>query len=366
MKPHITKPLCLALLASFVSVNVFDGSVEAATLPGVTNTIAQQATLDATSHHLDLLRSRINKPAPCTLSKAGLEMPAQRNNTHLVYEGGYDSISGQAAMGKYSRTWNGLLLGVDRQLCCCATLGVAFGYEHSIARAPETRFANDTYFIDLYSAVRTGKYDHKFTAGVGIFNFDTRRGTTATTTTGTTTTSDFALAKGSMNAHSIDIGYELSRDFTVESWYGLNGIVTPFLDFNYAYIDIDNLREHGAGEASLKTDFDSMNLVQLALGGRYTVQFRGLSKQDNGTLCFSAAAVAEFSDHRPDAVVGIAGTGTDSYKVKSLKRQPFYGQFGIDAVLPLTTNWDMVAGGYGRVGNDRGSITGNVGLQYSF
>lgn len=326
---------------------------------GVSNTIAQHAVLDATSHHLDTLRSRINAPTPCTMGKGGWEMPVRRNDVWMVYTGGYDSISSQAAMGKYSRTWNGLLLGMDRQLCCHATLGLAFGYENGIARTSETKFDTDTYFIDLYSAVRTGSYDHKLSVGVGIFDFDTRRGITVSAPG-----HDFAAtAQGSMTAHSINVGYELSRDFVLESQ---NAVATPFFDVNYAYIDINNLREHGAGEASLNTQYDNLNLVQLGLGARYTMQFRALPQRERGTLTASASAVFELSDRSPDALNSFVGAEGLPFSVESSKRDCFYGQFGLNATIPLSEQLDLVAGGYGRVGAKRGSVTGNVGLHYEF
>ena len=326
---------------------------------GVSNTIAQHAVLDATSHHLDTLRSRITAPTPCTMGKGGWEMPARRNDVWMVYTGGYDSISSQSTMGKYSRTWNGLLLGMDRQLCCHATLGLAFGYENGIARAPETKFDTDTYFIDLYSAVRTGSYDNKLSVGVGIFDFDTRRGITVSAPG-----HDFAAtAQGSMTAHSINVGYELSRDFVLESQ---NAVATPFFDVNYAYIDINNLREHGAGAASLNTQYDNLNLVQLGLGARYTMQFRALPQRERGTLTASASAVFELSDRSPDALNSFVGAEGLPFSVESSKRDCFYGQFGLNVTIPLSEQLDLVAGGYGRVGAKRGSVTGNVGLHYEF
>ena len=347
----------MATMVAAAPVCAADDTVSAS-LSGVTNTIAQQGALDSVSHHLDTLRMRIKRPTPCTVDKCGPKMPAKRNDAWMVYTGGYDSVSSQAGMGKYSRTWNGLLLGVDRQLCCCATLGVAFGYENSISRSTATKFDTDTYYIDLYSAIRTGKYDHKLTLGVGILNYDTHRGIR-------TDESDVirdVTATGSMNGHTVNVGYELSRDYVVERW---DGVATPFMSVNYAYIDIDNLRENGAGDAGLKTDFDSMNLLQIGLGVRYTMEFRGLPRQERSTLSLSAAAVCEFSDHRPDAVNQFYGRD-DTFGTRSLKRAPFFGQFGMTAEVPLSPSWDLLAGGYGRVGAKRGSVTGNIGLGYEF
>lgn len=327
-------------------------------LGGVGVTAAQHTALDAASHHLDTLRSRITLPTPCSWDKGVRRMPDRRNDLWAVYEGGYDHMDGQAAMGSYSRTFQGLLMGYDRQLCCYATLGIAFGYENSIARSSGVRVDDDIYFIDLYSGVRTGKLDHKFSVGVGLHDFDTSRGIRIAAPG-----HDFsARSEGSMDATSINAGYELSYDYQLTD----KAVVTPYLDVNYAYIDIDNLQERGAGAASLTTGFDTMHLVQVALGARMDRRFTGLMNQERGTLTFHAQAVGEFSDRRPGAVSSFDFPDSPSFRVNSLKRAPFYAQIGMNAVLPLSLHWDMIGGAYGRLGHDRGSVTGNVGLRCSF
>lgn len=325
-------------------------------LSGTGNTIVQQAALDASSHHLDTLRSRITMPTPCTWEKGMREMPERRNDLWMVYEGGYDHLSSQAAMGAYSRTFQGLLLGYDRQLCCNATLGIAFGYENAISRSSGCRAEDDTYFIDLYSGVRTGKLDHKFSVGVGLHDFDTTRSVSVSAPG-----HDFlSSCTGSADATAINVGYELSYDYELSD----KSVVTPYLDVNYAYIDLDNLRE--SGEAGVTTDFDSLNLLQVALGARMDRRFTGLAHQDRGTLTFSAQAVGEFSERRPSALNRFNFGEGDSFRVNSLKRAPFYGQIGVNAILPLSAHWDMIGGAYGRLGHDRGSVAGNVGLRCSF
>lgn len=325
-------------------------------LSGAGNTIAQHAALDASSHHLDTLRSRITMPTPCTWEKGLRQMPERRNDLWMVYEGGYDHIDGQAALGAYSRTFQGLLMGYDRQLCCNATLGIAFGYENSISRSSGSRIDDDTYFIDLYSGVRTGKLDHKFSVGVGLHDFDSSR-RVSIAAPGYDFVSD---CSGSTDATAINVGYELSYDYQLTD----KSVITPYLDVNYAYINIDNLHEGGA--AGVTTDFDSLNLLQVALGARMDRRFTGLAHQDRGTLTFSAQAVGEFSERRPTALNSFSFDGGNSFRVDSLKRAPFYGQIGVNAVLPLSAHWDMIGGAYGRLGHDRGSVAGNVGLRCSF
>lgn len=327
-------------------------------LSGVSNTLAQHSALDGTSHHLDTLRSRITPPTRCTWDKGGYHMPERLNDAWAVYEGGYDHMSAQASMASYGRTFQGFLMGYDRQLCCNATLGIAFGYENSIARTSGARMEDDAYYIDLYSGVRTGNFDHKFTLGVGIHDFDSSRGITIAAPG-----HDYnGSASGSMKGHSINVGYELSYEYQLRN----DTLLTPYLDVNYAFIDLNNLRENGDYGAALTTEYDRMNLVQVALGARYERHFAGLQHQERGTFILSAQAVGEFSDRRPDARNHFEGIDGYSFEVDSLKRAPFYAQLGMDVILPLTPHWDMIGGAYGRLGHDRGSITGNVGLRYDF
>lgn len=325
-------------------------------LSGVGNTVVQHAALDASSHHLDTLRSRIVMPTPCTWDKGGYHMPERLSDAWIVYEGGYDHIGSQANMGAYNRTFQGLLLGYDRQLCCNATLGIAFGYEDSISRSSGTRADNETYFLDLYSGVRTGKFDHKFSVGLGWHNFDTKRHVSVSAP-GHDFDSDLT---GSADGLAFNVGYELSYEYRLSD----TAVFTPYLDVNYAYINLDNLKEGGA--AALTTDFDNMNLVQVALGARMDRHFAGLQHQERGTVTFSAQAVGEFSERRPGATCRFLDSEFGSFGVNSLKRAPFYGQIGMDVVLPLSAHWDMIGGAYGRLGHDRGSVAGNVGLRYDF
>lgn len=306
-------------------------------------TAVQQSLLDSTGHHMDILRSHI-RPAHCNYGKMGAEMPQQRNGLWMVYEGGYDRIKGDSTYKRYA---NGLLMGLDRQLNCNATLGVAFGYEHSNARQTPFKATDDTYFIDLYSAVRTGCYNHKFTVGVGLHDIDTTSGGNMLTMGNS----------GSMDTHTINAGYELSRDFRIcdRSFY------TPFLTVNYAYVDGGDIRENGAYARQI--NYDSMNLLQAGLGVAYHRTFRALPSQHDGTFGLSLAGVAEFSERHPDATINDMAWGG---KAKGNERKAFFGQLGMTLNIPMSDRTDMVAGAYGRLGQDRSSVTGNVGLRYAF
>ncbi len=338
-----------ALSAAVVVVCGVAGYASAA-VPGSSVTLVPMSVMDGSSFHLDTLRSRVQMPTPCAADKSGeLLVPEWRDSVWTSYVGGYNRFNGDHAhRSDYTRTFQGVLTGLDRQFCCNARAGVAFGYEESIARTDGTRFNDDAYYIDLYSAVKTGCLNHRFILGAGIHDFSTRRGFGA-----------WGTATGGVNAHSVNVGYELSRDYL----WSADTVATPFMTVNYAFTHFDHMHEHLNG-ARFDTAFDDVNLLQMGIGGRLTHTFTPIPGWGVATFSSSVAAVAEFSEHRAHAQHGMAGR--DSFGVSSMKREPFFVQLGFDLVMPMVAQWEMQAGVFGRLGPDRGGVAGNVGLQYSF
>ena len=208
---------------------------------------------------------------------------------------------------------------------------------------------NDTYFIDLYGAVKTGCLNHRMSVGVGLHDFSSgRHGGWDVLDT----------ASGCVDSTSINVGYELSRDYVVDT----RTTFTPFMMVNYSFSHYDALHEQ-VGSYSFESDFDDQNLLQVGLGARVAYKFNVMSDWEDTTLTSSLAAVVEFSEHK---VKGTHRFDDEAFGVSSMKREPFYGQLGFDLSMPMASQWEMQAGVYGRLGPDRGGVAGNVGLKYDF
>lgn len=350
MKLHIPMLLRRALAAVVVVVSGVAGYAFAA-IPGASVTLAPLSVLDGASYHLDTLRSRIRMPEPCAHDKIGTAvMPALKDSLWASYVGGYNRFSGDSSHpADYTRTFQGLLMGLDRQLCCNSLIGISFGYEEAIARTAGNRMDNDTYFIDLYGAVRTGCLNHKLSVGVGLHDFSSSRhgGWDVPVS-----------ANGGIDSHSISVGYELSRDYMVDS----RTVCTPFMMMNYSFSHYGTLNEH-AGRYKFASDYSDQNLLQAGVGARVAYKFNIVPGWEDATLTSSLAAVVEFSEHK---VKGIHRFEGETYDVSSMKREPFYGQLGVDLTMPMSSQWELQAGAYGRLGVDRGGVAGNVGLKYEF
>lgn len=347
MKLHITS-LWRRLSAVAVVITGAAGSAHALSSASSV-TLAPLSVLDGTSYHLDTLRSRIDMPEPCSRDKIGNPvMPSERDSLWVSYVGGYNRFSGDSSHpSNYTRSFQGLLMGLDRQLCCNSLVGVAFGYEESISRTSGARMDNDTYFIDLYAAARTGNLNHRVSVGVGIHDIGTSRGFEW-----------LGSAGGNADAHSINVGYELSRDYRINE----HAVATPFLMVNYGFSHYDTLQEPIGGN-EIDTSFADQNLLQIGVGGRMACDFNVMSCWENATLTTSLAAVVEFSEHRVNGTQSFMG---ESERVRSMKREPFYGQLGFDLDMPMANDWSLQAGVFGRLGPDRAGVAGNVGLQCDF
>ena len=348
MKSNITSLWRRLSAVAVVAVAGTAGSVHAMP-PASSVTLVPMSVLDGTSYHLDTLRSRIHMPTPCSSDKIGNKvMPEERDSFWMSYVGGYNRFAGDAAHpADYARSFQGLLLGLDRQLCCNSLVGIAFGYEESISRTAGARMDNDTYFIDMYAAMRTGCWNHRMSVGVGIHDISTGRGFDWLGST-----------SGGADAHSINLGYELSRDYRINE----RTVATPFMMINYGFSHYDSLHE-SIGPHEIASSFDDQNLLQIGIGGRMACDFNIVSGWEDATLTTSLAGVVEFSEHRASGKQTFMG---ESSRVSSMKREPFYGQLGFDLSMPMPNDWVVQAGVFGRLGSDRAGVAGNVGLQCDF
>ncbi len=345
---------------------------------GVSTTIAQHAVMDGSRHHMDTLRRWISlpecpvktvaAPAPVTVEANGkaprtvAAAPAKedpRSSVWATYTGGYDMVDDPAhEMGGYTRSSQGALLGYSRSLNCNMLLGLALGYENSISRSDSTRHDADSGYLDVYGAARTGRYNHRFSAGVGFHCFDAKRGVYVEApghSFSGTGTSEF-------DARSLNLGYELSTDVALSE----RSFLSPFFALNYAHHSFDTVTESGLGDAGLITELESINQLEAAFGARYAYSFNLVKNQAPATFTASAELKAEFADHAPNAWSRFAGHHELGFRTESLERSPLYGEIGAGLKVPFTTQWTGSASASYEFGSDRNAINVGAGVNYSF
>ena len=314
------------------------------------NLIVPNMMMDASRHHLSALRDHMNAPV-CTKDTQS------KGNVWAAYTGGHDFIGSDDNMGKYTHSYNGAIIGGDYAVNCNWAIGLSVGYQNSIARTDATRADADIISGDLYAVGRTGKFTHRFSMGLASYNTDVKRGTRiAAKGHGYD-----ALSTGSADGMSWNFGYQLSRSYAINEVSS----ITPYLAVDVALQRIDTMTEKGQGDASVVTDYEDFVQTDAALGVSYSHTFASFNQQ-RGMFAFDLAVHGEFSEHRATAQNHFVDSPQDTWKTRSAKRAPLYGELGGHVQVPFTEHFSGTAGVNFEFSDDRTYIGGHAGVNYRF
>ena len=314
------------------------------------NLIVPNMMMDASRHHLSALRDHMNAPV-CTKDTQS------KGNVWAAYTGGHDFIGSDDNMGKYTHSYNGAIIGGDYAVNCDWAIGLSVGYQNSIARTDATRADADIISGDLYVVGRTGKFTHRFSMGLASYNTDVKRGTRiAAKGHGYD-----ELSTGDADGMSWNFGYQLSCSYAINEV----SAITPYLAVDVALQRIDTMTEKGQGDASVVTDYEDFVQTDAALGVSYSHTFASFNQQ-RGMFAFDLAVHGEFSEHRATAQNHFVDSPQDTWKTRSAKRAPLYGELGGHVQVPFTEHFSGTAGVNFEFSDDRTYIGGHAGVNYRF
>ena len=314
------------------------------------NLIVPNMMMDSSRHHLSTLRDHMHAPV-CS------KTVESKGNLWAAYSGGHDFIGGDDNMDKYSRNYNGGIVGGDYAVNCNWAIGMSAGYEGSIARTTGARANVDTTFIDAYAVGRTGKFIHKFSVGVGIH----RASVTRATNIAAKGHDYHGVSKGKVRGNSVNFGYDVARLYAIDEVSS----VSPFFAVDLAIQSLKTLKETGQDDASVITKYKNFTQLDAALGVSYAHTFQAFAQQA-GVFSVSLAMHGEFSAHRATADNHFVGAPADTWKTRSAKRAPLYGELGGNVLVPFTEHFSGTAGMSFEFSADRTYIGGHAGVNYRF
>ncbi|MDO4955025.1 MAG: autotransporter domain-containing protein [Akkermansia sp.] len=314
------------------------------------NLIVPNMMMDASRHHLSNLRDHMATPV-CTKDYKS------KGNVWAAYVGGHDFIGSDDNMGKYSHSYNGAIIGGDYAVNCNWAIGLSAGYQNSIARTDATRAESTIMSGDLYVVGRTGKFVHRFSMGMSFYNTDVDRSTRIAAKGH----SYDAMSTGDADGKSWNFGYQVSRSYAINQV----SAVTPYLTVDVALQRMDTLYEKGQGDASVVTDYDDFVQTDAALGVSYSHTFASFNQQA-GVFAVDLALHGEFSEHRATAKNHFVDSPADTWKTRSAKRAPLYGELGGHVLVPFTQHFSGTAGLNFEFSDDRTYIGGHAGVNYRF
>lgn len=314
------------------------------------NLIVPNMMMDASRHHLSALRDHMSTPV-CTKNYKS------KGNVWAAYTGGHDFIGSDDNMGKYTHSYNGAIIGGDYAVNCNWAIGLSAGYQNSIARTDATRADADAISGDIYVVGRTGKFVHRFSMGLTSYNTDVKRGTRIAAKGHAYD----EMSTGSADGMSWNFGYQLSRSYAINQV----SAITPYLTVDVALQRVDTLNEKGQGDASVVTDYEDFVQTDAALGVSYSHTFASFNQQA-GVFAFDLAVHGEFSEHRTTAQNHFVDSPADTWKTRSAKRAPLYGELGGHVLVPFTRHFSGTAGVNFEFSDDRTYIGGHAGVNYRF
>lgn len=327
-----------------------DAKAGALSVSAAANLIVPNMMMDASRHHLSTLRDHMATPVCRDDYKS-------KGNVWAAYTGGFDHIGGDDNMGKYTHSYQGAIIGGDYAVNCKWAIGLSAGYQKSIARTDATRADADVISGDLYAVGRTGKYTHRFSMGLSSYTTDVKRGTRIAAKGHTYD----ALSTGDADGMSWNFGYQISRDYAINQV----SAITPYLAVDVALQRIDTLTEKGQGDASVKTDYEDFVQADAALGVAYSHTFTSFNRKA-GVFSVDLSVHGEFSEHRATAENNFVSSPVDTWKTRSMKRTPLYGELGADVLVPITQHFSGTAGVNFEFSDDRTYVGGHAGVNYRF
>lgn len=307
---------------------------------------------DASRHHLNQLRRQMEIPL-CKRTGKGVRNRA--SNAWAACTAVHDTLAGDHNLGDYTRSANGALMGIDTSVRCNWRLGFSLGYETSTGDADSAEVDADAFFVDAYAAGVTGNFKHRASIGLGFTTFESDRQVFVDAGY-----HSFAgKVDSGTDAISLNLGYEISSDYRINERSSLS----RYLAVNFAWHKVDDSEEKGMAGLGSSMEYDKEWQADVALGVSYNRSFAAVSHQNSALFYANAAVHAELLNDQSTATGRFSNVAWES---RSMKRDAVYFELGAGVAVPLSPAWTASAGAAVELGSKRTSISGNVGIRYSF
>ena len=294
-----------------------------------------------------------NKMPLCKWSGKGAQNRV--SNAWATYTGAHDTLDGDRNMGDYTRSANGALMGIDTSVSCNWRLGVSLGYETSTGEVDEVEVNADAFFVDAYAAGVTGNFKHRASIGLGFTTFESDRRVFVD--------AGYHSFAGKVNSEtdaiSLNMGYEISSDYRINE----RSYLARYLAANLAWHKVDDSKENGIAGLGTSTEYDKEWQADVALGVSYNRAFAAVPHQNSALFYANAAVHVELLNDQSTAT---SRFGNAAWESRSMKRDTVYFEIGTGVVVPLPPAWTATAGAAVELGSEHTSVSGNIGVRYSF
>ena len=239
--------------------------------------------------------------------------------------GGWTDQDDRQGVTGYDIDSYGLAAGVDGDLSSTWNVGFALAYINSDVESA-LELGSHTVDVDSYLAkIYATKMIDDVTAlnlqiGAGVSDYDSKR----RIFTGDVASADY-------DSWNVQFSAELERSYQVSD----KTVVTPYVNADYGYVDVDGYNESGAGALNLNVDDDSSDSLIIGMGAKASH-----SVSDNFLLTVNADIGYDLMADRSSLTSSFAGGGAQ-FTTEGIKPDEWVYNAGVAAKYSLTNGTEI-------------------------
>ena len=254
--------------------------------------------------------------------------------------------------------WGGTV-GVYTELGEGDTAGLALTamYNDLQSEGPDSLKGNmDTLYLSAFAQVVHGAWRHVFVGTIGSAKLDVNR--TVNYGAGSYTT------HGSTDGMAFGLMYELGYTMPLDTDYSM--CLQPILNIAWRMNQIKGYTESGTGNANLRVEEQTYNVVTLGMGARFQSVVGGSAW--NRTSIFESRALLKFDagDRGGSAEVSFLSTGAPHAHVKSAERGAVGVELGAGITVPSAHFGELFLDFSAELRADYTDLNATLGYKVSF
>lgn len=286
----------------------------------------------------------------------GRNLRHDKGCTDIYAEAFYDNqhvdYRRSAGMGHNRNEWGGLIGG---DTCIGKNWRVGADFAMSWSHVNPTggmKFKQNSMYMDVYATVHKGNWRSITGIGLGLHNFDVKRGMNGNV---------WAKADD-VKGTAINITEEVAYDYH----YNDKTVLQPYVAIDMNINRIDEFTDTGLGSANLHCRRQSAFATDITIGGRYIHDFSLVRNAPDATWTAQLGVTVSVGDTTADLDLNFVGAPDKRFIITTPKRDVVGLNVGTGLTVPVSEHTAIYGGVQAIIRGDSHSIDANLGVRYAF
>lgn len=286
----------------------------------------------------------------------GRNLRHDKGCTDIYAEAFYDNqhvdYRRSAGMGHNRNEWGGLIGG---DTCIGKNWRVGADFAMSWSHVNPTggmKFKQNSMYMDVYATVHKGNWRSITGIGLGLHNFDVKRGMNGNV---------WAKADD-VKGTAINITEEVAYDYH----YSDKTVLQPYVAIDMNINRIDEFTDTGLGSANLHCRRQSAFATDITIGGRYIHDFSLVRNAPDATWTAQLGVTVSVGDTTADLDLNFVGAPEKRFIITTPKRDVVGLNVGTGLTVPVSEHTAIYGGVQAIIRGDSHSIDANLGVRYAF